>query len=367
MFTVTSKLAWGLTPLFIFSIVSGCSPEYRSAASKSKLDYWAPKDPWPNQKEGVCCFVYKGPYPEEETVVAQPNRDLENMKAALAAQQQENATLKQQLQAERAANSALRAEKAELAKQLDTANKTAQGEPALRLTQDSERVKGGHLEAQTALQDKSAQEKQAELSRQLDAAKAELASTSAIQKKNDELAQKLEETRAALAQKAAREAEMEKSIQSMEQALKSESGEKSGLVRRGEDSFTVELADRILFDSGSAKISPKGMKVIERIAGSLKEGGGKTIRVEGHTDNVPIRKSPPPRFLTNWELSAARAGNVVQYLENDGIKPDHLSAAGYSLTRPHVPNLDKASRALNRRVEIIVMPAPPAQAMLRRD
>ena len=69
MFTVTSKLAWGLTPLFIFSIVSGCSPEYRSASAKSKLDYWAPKDPWPNQKEGVCCFVYKDP-PPEETVVA---------------------------------------------------------------------------------------------------------------------------------------------------------------------------------------------------------------------------------------------------------------------------------------------------------
>jgi chemotaxis protein MotB len=342
MFTVTSKLAWGLTPLFLFSIVAGCAPEYRAASSKAKLDYWAPKDPWPNQKEGVCCFVYKDP-PPEETVVAQPNRDLENMKAALAAQQQENATLKQQLQAERAANSALRAEKADLAKQLDTANRTAQAEPALHLNPASEVVKGGRQESQTALQDKSAQENQAELTK------------------------KLEETRAALAQKAAREAEMEKSIQSMEQALKSDSGEKSGSVRRGENSFTVEVADRILFDSGSAKISRKGMKVIERIAGSLKEGGGKIIHVEGHTDDVRIRKSPPPRYQTNWELSAARAGNVTQYLEKDGIKPDQLSAAGYSFTRPHVPNEDKASRALNRRVEIIVMPAPPAQAMLRRD
>ena len=342
MFTVTSKLAWGLTPLFLFSIVSGCAPEYRSASSKSKLDYWAPKDPWPNQKEGVCCFVYQDPPPEEATVVAQPNRDLENLKAALAAQQQENAALKQQLQAERAANSALVREREDLAKQLQAA-RAEKTEPALRLTQDSELAKGGRQESQTALQDKTAQENQAEL------------------------AKKLEETRAALAQKAAREAEMEKSIQSMEKALKSESGEKSGSVRRGENSFTVEVADRILFESGSAKISPKGMKVIERIAGSLKESNGKIIHVEGHTDDVPIRKSPPPRFLTNWELSAARAGNVVQYLENDGIKPDQLSAAGYSFTRPHVPNLDKASRALNRRVEIIVMPAPPAQAMLRRD
>src|SRR2546421_1510663 len=122
MFTVTSKLVWGLTPIFLFSFVAGCAPEYRAASSKSKMDYWAPKDPWPNQKEGVCCFVYKDP-PPEETVVAtidreQPNRDLENMKAALAAQQQENAALKQQLQAERAANSALVREREDLAKQL---------------------------------------------------------------------------------------------------------------------------------------------------------------------------------------------------------------------------------------------------------
>ena len=359
MFTVTPKLAWGLTPLLLLSIVSGCAPDYRSSSSNSKLDYWAPKDPWPNQKEGVCCFVYKDPPPEERAVVAttereQPGRDLENTKAALAAQQQENAALKQQLQAERAANSALdreradlakqlqaaRAEKADLAKRLDTANKAAQAEPALRLTQDSEKT---------------------DLARQLQVAQ------TALQNENKDLGKKLEETRAALAQKEAREAEMERSIKSMEQALKSESGQSMGTVRRSGDSFTVELADRILFDSGSATISPKGLKVIERVAESLKDGSGKTIRVEGHTDDVRIRKSPPPRFLSNWELSAARAGNVTQYLEKDGIKPDHLSAAGYSFTRPHVPNQDKASRALNRRVEIIVMPEPPTAAMLRRD
>src|SRR5207237_6711320 len=140
--------------------------------------------------------------------------------------------------------------------------------------QDSELAKGGRQESQTALQDKTAQEKQAELGK------------------------KVEETRAALAQKAAREAEMEKSIQSMEKALKSESGEKSGSVRRGENSFTVEVADRILFNSGSARISPKGMKVIERIAGSVKEGSDKIIHVGGHTEAVAIAKEQPSRFMT---------------------------------------------------------------------
>ena len=339
MLPVTKKLAWGLTLIIPFSIVWGCTPDYRSASSKSKLDYWVPKDPWQNQKEGVCCFVYKEPLPEDLALAAaaepaQPNRELENMKAALAAKEQEAETLRQQLRAAQSANAAV-------AKQLQAApDKVAQAEPTLRLTQDSEK---------------------ADLARQLQAAQA------ALQNENKDLARKLEDTRAALAQKEAREAEMERSIKSMEQALKSESGEKAGTVRRSGDSFTVELSDRILFDSGSATISPKGLKVVERIAESLKDGSGKIIRVEGHTDDVRIRKSPPPRFHSNWELSAARAGNVTQYLEKDGIKPDHLSAAGYSFTRPHVPNEDKASRALNRRVEIIVMPAPPSEAMLRRN
>jgi chemotaxis protein MotB len=96
----------------------------------------------------------------------------------------------------------------------------------------------------------------------------------------------------------------------------------------------------------------------------LKEKNDKGVRVEGHTDDVPIRKSPPPRFRSNWELSAARAGNVAQYLENDlALKPEQLSAAGYSYTRPIVPNENNAARAQNRRVEIIITPGPLTSAM----
>lgn len=366
MLRVTRTLLGVISLVLAIAVVTGCSPNYRSGAVKSNLDYWVPQDPWQNQKEGYCCFVYKDPPPEEMAVAArrqQPAQDLENTRAGISAQQQEITMLRQQLQASQAANAALERDKSNLAKQLDAmaadrvalatqldaarSELAARADSTLRLTQESIKIDQG---------------------RQLQASQTALASTAAVEKENDELAKKLEETRAALAQKAAREAELERSIKSMEQALKTESGQQAGSIRRNGDSFTVELADRILFDSGSAKVSPRGLKVVKRIADSLQEGSAKTIRIEGHTDDVPIRKSPPPRFHSNWELSAARAGNVAQYLEsNGGIKPEQLSAAGYSFTRPHVPNQDRASRALNRRVEITVMPAPPAEAMLRRN
>ena len=349
------KLCSAITLLLLCVMVSGCASGYQSS-SKSKLDYWAPKDPWPNQKEGICCFVYKDP--SEENVIAataareQSNRELEEPKVALAEQQREIATLKRELEAAQSANSALdrdkmdlakelhatRAERAELAAQLEAGKSgLATLNPTLRLSPDAEKTDSGRQfqESETAL-------------------KPEPDSAAAIQKKNAELAKKLEETQAALAQKTAQEAELERSIKSMEQALKPEIGEQTGSVRRTENSFSVELADRILFDSGSAKISTEGLKIIKRIAETLiKERAGTVIHVEGHTDDVPIRESPPPKFSSNWELSAARAGNVVHYLEKQGIKPEQLSAAGYSFTRPAVPNKDDAARARNRRSKFL--------------
>ncbi len=173
------------------------------------------------------------------------------------------------------------------------------------------------------------------------------------------LAAQLEATKAALASK---EDEMGKTVRSMEAALKEEIAKGSGSVRRGENSLNVELAERILYDSGSADIKPDGTKVLKRIAEALKGGVEKDIRVEGHTDDVPIRAEPPPRFFSNWELSTARAVGVVRYLEEHaGVNPARLSAAGFGPTRPAVPNENDEARARNRRVEIIVTPARSLQ------
>lgn len=161
----------------------------------------------------------------------------------------------------------------------------------------------------------------------------------------------------------AKEDEMGKAVRSLESSLKEEIAKGSSTVRRGENSLSVELAERILYDSGSADIKPGGLKVLKKIADALKGGADKDIRVEGHTDDVPIRADPPPRFSSNWDLSTARAVGVVLYLEKQaGVNPAHLSAAGFGPTRPAVSNESEETRARNRRVEIIVTPARSSQA-----
>ena len=123
------------------------------------------------------------------------------------------------------------------------------------------------------------------------------------------------------------------------------------------DRLSVNMVEQILFDSGSADIKPEGLKVLERVGGILKKVTDKQIRVEGHTDNVPIGGRLIDKFPTNWELSVARATNVVKFLsEKVGVDPRFLSAAGYSMYRPVASNDTKESRAQNRRIEITLLP-----------
>lgn len=123
--------------------------------------------------------------------------------------------------------------------------------------------------------------------------------------------------------------------------------------------LTVNLVDRILFDSGRAEVKTSGKKVLDRVGAVLKGAQDKQIVVEGHTDNVPIGGSLKEKFPSNWELSAARALNVVHYLqEKVGIGPERLAAIGYGEYRPVAPNDAEASRQKNRRIEIVLNAAP---------
>jgi chemotaxis protein MotB len=174
---------------------------------------------------------------------------------------------------------------------------------------------------------------------------------------NAELAKQLEAAKAALASK---EDEMGKTVRSLESALQEEIAKGSSAVKRGENSISVEIADRVLYESGSADITSDGLNVLKRVGEALKGSADKDIRVEGHTDDVPIRTEPPPRFPSNWDLSVARAVGVVKYLEEKaGMNPARLSAVGYGPNRPAVPNENDEARARNRRVEIILTPAQP--------
>jgi chemotaxis protein MotB len=110
----------------------------------------------------------------------------------------------------------------------------------------------------------------------------------------------------------------------------------------------VQLGEGVLFDSGSAELKDSAKPLFEPIANQMLNVDN-LIRVEGHTDNVPIRKGP---FKSNWELSMSRAYAVIRLLEGLGVKPERLSGIGYGEYRPVAPNDNPENRAKNRRIEI---------------
>ncbi|TFH64027.1 MAG: chemotaxis protein MotB [Candidatus Zixiibacteriota bacterium] len=132
--------------------------------------------------------------------------------------------------------------------------------------------------------------------------------------------------------------------------------------------LTVNMVERILFDSGRADVKPAGLEVLRRVGeilGGVKE---KEIRVEGHSDNIPISTRLAQTFPSNWELSTARATNVVHFLqEKVGIPGERLSACGFSEFRPVADNATSEGRAQNRRIQIVLVPieerveAPPTK------
>jgi chemotaxis protein MotB len=123
------------------------------------------------------------------------------------------------------------------------------------------------------------------------------------------------------------------------------------------DRLSVSMVDRILFPSGEADITAAGLKVLLRVGNVLKKVEKKVIRVAGHTDNVPISGRLADRFPTNWELSTARASNVVRFLqENVAIDATRLEAVGLSEFHPVAGNATVQGRSQNRRIEIALLP-----------
>ena len=118
----------------------------------------------------------------------------------------------------------------------------------------------------------------------------------------------------------------------------------------GAEGVILRLPGRILFDLGEAELKPEARKILDKLVPALKEYQYQ-VRVEGHTDNLPIHTE---RFPSNWELSAARAINVVKYMEKKGVNRQLLSAVGYGEYRPLFPNNTPQGRTRNRRVEIVI-------------
>ncbi len=138
--------------------------------------------------------------------------------------------------------------------------------------------------------------------------------------------------------------------------LKNEIQQGEVTISRLRGRLTVNLIDRILFESGSAELNAAGLAVLAKVSDVLKQVDDRVVSVEGHTDNVPIAASSRTRFPTNWELSTARASTVVRFLTDNGVAPEKLSATGYAYHRPVAANDTPENRRLNRRIEIVLLP-----------
>ncbi|NLW16914.1 MAG: OmpA family protein [Firmicutes bacterium] len=122
-------------------------------------------------------------------------------------------------------------------------------------------------------------------------------------------------------------------------------------VIHDERGLVVRFLDTVLFDRAKADLRAEALSILDKVAEVLHQVPNQ-VAVEGHTDNLPIHTQ---EFPSNWWLSTARANRVVEYfVHKHNIRPERLSAVGYSEYRPIKPNDSEANRAQNRRVEIVI-------------
>ena len=195
-----------------------------------------------------------------------------------------------------------------------------------------------------------------------------------LQSKSDSLSQNIFELRRKVADLDAENAKLKAEVASLVKAreeqvqkvsstygsllekMKSEISKGQVTISELKGKLTVNMVDSILFDSGKAEVKKGGLEILGKVTSILKDVNDKSIRIEGHTDNVQISRALAQRYPTNWELSAARAINVTRYLQGQGVDPGQLSAVAYGEWKPVGDNDTEEGKAKNRRIEIILVP-----------
>lgn len=192
------------------------------------------------------------------------------------------------------------------------------------------------------------EEMRSELSQCREARNSMETKVSSLRDRIDEMNDRIEE-----AESLAEEREM--LYQDLERELSDlvDAGEAKITFRRG--LMLVQMPNRVLFESGRYTISQRGEGALEEVANALEGVENRHIFVSGHTDDVPVSEKAVT-FSNNWELSTMRALAALDVLENAGVEPIHMAAAGFSKYEPIASNESESGRSKNRRVELIVMP-----------
>lgn len=147
---------------------------------------------------------------------------------------------------------------------------------------------------------------------------------------------------------------LENQANELEKQLEKEIAKGDIRLKRMHNKLIINIDDKISFDSGSSRLKNQILPALKKISQILSEYPEYQIIIEGHTDNIPIHSA---KVKDNWQLSTERALSVLRYLlRNSNLDPKRFSAAGYGEHNPVVPNTSKSNRALNRRVDIVVIP-----------
>ncbi|MFL5345668.1 MAG: OmpA family protein [Hyalangium sp.] len=184
---------------------------------------------------------------------------------------------------------------------------------------------------------------------------------SQLSTERDQLSTERDQLSQAVQEKEAELARLKATYQNLEEKMKAEIADGEIRLSQAEGRIQVDLVDKILFDSGEASLTEHGAGVLARLGAVLVGVEGRTIQVSGHTDDSPPSQRLAATFPTNWELSVARAVNVVRFLqEKANVPARRLVAAGYGETHPVASNATPKGRARNRRIEILLIPDLPA-------
>ena len=160
---------------------------------------------------------------------------------------------------------------------------------------------------------------------------------------------RMEELRKAQAQAEARAAQFRKLVTQFKTLT--DAGKLQVEIR--ENRMIVRLGDKILFDPGKTDLKPEGKDALKQVTEVLKGLQNRNFQIAGHTDNAPMKSA---KFRSNWDLSTARAVEVLNFMISAGMEPKRVSAAGYAETSPVAANDTLDNKAKNRRIEITLVP-----------
>ena len=184
-----------------------------------------------------------------------------------------------------------------------------------------------------------------------------LADADAVKDENTQLTEQIAILKEERSEKEEEIARLTGTYESLVEDLKGEIEKGEIQVTQIKNRLTVNLVEKVLFNSGQAKVNQKGKDILRKVGVILKKVEDKNIRIEGYTDNIPIGGALKKKFPSNWELSTQRATHVLRFLQDEtGVDGSRLSAVGHGEFGAIASNETRLGRSQNRRIEIVLVP-----------